>query len=245
MTTVRKPLNTAEENAMTTLVENVMTTDVASVNRDASFHAVAELLISRGVSGAPVVDDDNCVVGVVSEDDLLAKQEFKQRYYGDDYRPPLRARIRHSTRAGGGGYRKSLGETAGELMTSPARVTTPDTPVVSAARLMDRYGVKRLPVVDQDGRLVGIVSRHDLVKVFLRPDEDIERQIRLILRADTHDLDVTVDEGVVTLAGTLPERSRAAVAVRLAENVDGVVSVRDDLSWKHDDIGDIPIWGGA
>ncbi|MFG1946721.1 CBS domain-containing protein, partial [Nonomuraea sp. NPDC048826] len=90
---------------MTAVVENVMTTEVAAVNQNASFHTVAELLISRSVSGMPVLDDDNRVLGVVSEADLLAKEEFKQLYYGDDYRPPLRARIRHTAGSEGSGYR--------------------------------------------------------------------------------------------------------------------------------------------
>ncbi|MEO3867642.1 CBS domain-containing protein [Nonomuraea sp. B12E4] len=227
---------------MRTTVENVMTTDVAAVNEKASFHTVAELLISRGVSGVPVLDDDNRVLGVVSEADLLAKEEFKERYYGDGYRPPLRARIRHTAGSEGSGYHKSLGETAGALMSAPAHITTPEAAVVSAARLMDRYGVKRLPVVDTDGRLVGIVSRHDLIKVFLRLDKDIEQEVREVLRGRA---DVTVTDAVVTLTGTYAERSQAVTAVRLAENIDGVVAVRDELTWKHDDIADLPIWGGA
>lgn len=227
---------------MTITVADVMTTDVAAVNQKASFHTVAEMLIERGVSGMPVLDDDNRVVGVVSEADLLAKQEFKERYYGDDYRPPLRARIRRSTTAEGSGYRKSLGETAGELMTTPARTITPIASVVEAARLMDRYGVKRLPVVDEAGRLVGIVSRRDLIKVFLRPDEEIQQRVREALQGKA---EVSVSDGVVTLTGTFPERSQAVIAVHLAENVDGVVAVRDKLSWKHDDVADVPIWGGA
>ncbi|MEV4169206.1 CBS domain-containing protein [Nonomuraea sp. NPDC049709] len=226
-------------------VTDVMTTDVAAVNRNASFHTVAELLITRGVSGVPVLDDDSRVLGVVSEADLLAKEEFKERYHGDGYRPPLRARIRHTSGSEGSGYRKSLGETAGELMTAPAHVTTPDTPIVSAARLMDRHGVKRLPVVDADGRLTGIVSRRDLIKVFLRLDKDIETSVRDTVRADGQGLVVTVADGVVTLSGTLPEHSQAVTAVRLAENIDGVVAVHDDLAWKHDDIADLPMWGGA
>ncbi|GGO79036.1 CBS domain-containing protein [Nonomuraea cavernae] len=230
---------------MRTIVENVMTTDIAAVNQNASFHTVAELLISRRVSGVPVLDDDNRVLGVISEADLLAKEEFKERYYGDDYRPPLRARIRHSAGSEGSGYRKSLGETAGALMTSPAHVTTPDMPVVSAARLMDRHGVKRLPVVDPDGRLLGIVSRHDLIKVFLRSDKDIEQQVREAVRAGAAGPHVTVTDAVVTLSGTLPEHSQAITAVRLAENIDGVVAVHDELDWKHDDIADLPVWGGA
>ncbi|GAA3560986.1 CBS domain-containing protein [Nonomuraea rosea] len=230
---------------MRTTVENVMTTDVAAVNKDASFHTVAELLIKEGVSGLPVLDDDNRVLGVVSEADLLAKEEFKERYYGDDYRPPLRARIRHTAGSEGSGYRKSLGETAGALMTSPAHLTTADAPVVSAARLMDRHGVKRLPVVDAEGRLIGIVSRRDLIKVFLRSDKDIEQQVREAVRAGTAGLDVTVTDGVVTLSGTLAEHSHAITAVRLAENIDGVVAVYDTIAWKHDDIVDLPVWGGA
>ncbi|SEH04008.1 BON domain-containing protein [Nonomuraea solani] len=227
---------------MRTLVENVMTTDVAAVNQNASFHTVAELLISRGVSGLPVLDDDNHVLGVVSEADLLAKEEFKERYYGDDYRPPLRARIRHTAGSEGSGYRKSLGETAGALMTSPAHTTAPDAAIVTAARLMDRHGVKRLPVVDADGRLVGIVSRRDLIKVFLRLDKDIEQQVRDALHGKA---EVTVTDAVVTLTGTYAERSQAVTAIRLAENIDGVVAVHDTLDWKHDDIADLPIWGGA
>ncbi|MFD2351310.1 BON domain-containing protein [Nonomuraea ferruginea] len=73
----------------------------------------------------------------------------------------------------------------------------------------------------------------------------MERHVREIVRAGDHALDVAVAEGVVTLTGTLPEHSQAVTAVRLAENVDGVVSVRDELSWKHDDIADVPMWGGA
>ncbi|GAA2211800.1 CBS domain-containing protein [Nonomuraea monospora] len=227
---------------MTSIVENVMTTEVAAVNQDASFHTVAELLISRGVSGMPVLDDDNRVLGVVSEADLLAKEEFKERYYGDDYRPPLRARIRHSAGSEGSGFRKSLGETAGALMTSPAHVVAPDASVVSAARLMDRHGVKRLPVVDAGGRLIGIVSRRDLIKVFLRPDKDLEQEVREVLRGQAQ---VSVTDAVVTLTGAYAEHSQAVTAISLAENIDGVVAVRDELSWKHDDIADLPVWGGA
>src|SRR5690606_27003142 len=140
------------------------------------------------------------------------------------------------------GYRKSLGETAGELMTTPARTITPIASVVEAARLMDRYGVKRLPVVDEAGRLVGIVSRRDLIKVFLRPDEEIQQRVREALQGKA---EVSVSDGVVTLTGTFPERSQAVIAVHLAEKVDGVGAVRDRLSWKHDDVADEPIWGGA
>ncbi|MFC4119874.1 CBS domain-containing protein [Nonomuraea zeae] len=130
-------------------------------------------------------------------------------------------------------------------MTSPAHVTDADAPVVTAARLRDRHGVKRLPVVDPDGRLIGIVSRRDLIKVFLRPDHDIEQDVREAVRADAAGLDVMATEGVAALSGNLPERSQALTTVRLTESVDGVGSVRGTLEWKHDDIADLPMWGGA
>ncbi|QYC42496.1 Inosine-5'-monophosphate dehydrogenase [Nonomuraea coxensis DSM 45129] len=227
---------------MRTTVRDVMTTQVAAVNEKASFHVVAELLIRHGVSGVPVLDDDGRVRGVVSEADLLAKEEFKERYYGDDYRPPLRARVRHHAGSEGSGRRKALGETAGELMTSPAHVVTPETPVVQAARLMDRHGVKRLPVVDAGGRLAGIVSRRDLIKVFVRPDQEIKA---LVAAAVPPGVDVEVSEGVVTLAGAVDRHSEAMTAARVTGSVDGVVAVRDEMGWKRDDVADIPMWGGA
>ncbi|MEU7864456.1 CBS domain-containing protein [Nonomuraea sp. NPDC049141] len=231
---------------MRTTVADVMTTDVVAVNRNASFHTVAELLISKAVSGMPVLDDDNHVLGVVSEADLLAKEEFKERYYGEAYRPPLRARIRHTMGSEGTGSVKALGETAGELMTAPAHVATPDSPVVAAARLMERYGVKRLPVVDADGELVGIVSRRDLLKVFLRADEEIRKlAIAKIptsaMWTDPKGLDVKVAEGVVTLSGVVSRHFEAIAAVRMVEGVDGVVAVHDELTWKHDDVIEAPM----
>ncbi|MDF2705620.1 MAG: hypothetical protein K0R62_1272 [Nonomuraea muscovyensis] len=235
---------------MSMTIRDVMTTDVTAVEQDASFHAVAQLLIDKGVSGLPVVDSDGHVKGVVSEADLLAKEEFRARFRGDDYRPSLRARIRHSMSSEGSGHRKAMGETAGELMTHPAYVTTPDSPVVLAARLMDRHGIKRLPVVDAGGRLVGIVSRRDLLKVFVRADEDITGELvgSIPLTApwtDPASLDVTVADGVVTLAGTVTRHSEAITLARVARGVDGVVTVRDTLTWKHDDVVDVPVWGGA
>ncbi|MFC4119814.1 CBS domain-containing protein [Nonomuraea zeae] len=210
---------------MKSTVQDVMTTHVAAVRQKASFHTVAELLIEKGVSGMPVLDDDGRVVGVVSETDLLAKEEFKQCYYGDEYRPPLRARIRHAAGAEGSRHRKSAGETAGDLMTSPAHVITAEASIVTAARHMDRHGVKRLPVVDARGRLVGIVSRRDLIKVFLRTDRDLLPLVRAAVHADELGIGVSVSGGVVTLRGAFPERSQPGMAIRLAESVDGVVGV--------------------
>jgi CBS-domain-containing membrane protein len=239
-----------QEVPMRLSVKDVMTTDVVVAAQDTPFHAVADLLIEHGVSGVPVVDEGR-VVGVVSETDLLYKEEFKQRYYGDDYRPPLRARLRHRLGEGGHAVEKAQGEIAAELMTSPAIVTTPDSAIVLAVRLMDRHGVKRLPVVDGDGRLVGIISRRDLLKAFVRDDVEIRSRVRQEIQAagairdiDTVGVTVAVTDGVVTLSGKLRKREDVITIAYLAENVDGVVAVVDELTWTDEEAVPLPVWGG-
>ncbi|MBG0825206.1 CBS domain-containing protein [Planomonospora sp. ID91781] len=232
-------------------VKDVMTTEVAAVRANAPFHTIAALLIDRGVSGVPVVDAAQRVVGVVSEADLVRKEEFKERYYGEAYRPPLRTRLRHRLGEDGDVERRAAGDTAEELMTSPAVVTTPDSSIVLVARMMDRHGVKRLPVVASDGTLVGIVSRRDVIRVFVRSDAEIERRVRddVIVRnlwADPEAVRITSREGIVTISGELETRSQAAAAVRVTRNLDGVVDVVDELSWRADDTVPVPVvWGGA
>ncbi|WP_326638802.1 CBS domain-containing protein [Nonomuraea fuscirosea] len=125
-------------------------------------------------------------------------------------------------------------------MTTPAVTVSPKASAVAAARLMDGHGVKRLAVVDHDGRLVGIVSRRDLVKLFLRGDEAIAAEVRddvldRSLWVDTGDVRVDVRQGVVTLSGRMERRTEAAIAVRMVGRVNGVVGVGDRLTWKTDD----------
>lgn len=237
---------------MRTRVQDVMTTDVVSVREDATFQEVARLLIGHGVSGMPVLDAAGRVVGVISEADLLHKEEFKERYHREGYRPPLTARLRHRLGSEGDTRRKAEATTARELMTSPAYTTTPNTPVVLAARDMDRYGVKRLPVVDEDGKLLGIVSRRDLIRVFVRNDAEIAEQvredvIRQALGSVPNLIDVEVREGVVTLRGEFLRKSEALAAARLTENLDGVVAVVNELTYLEDDTAQesVPVWGGA
>lgn len=220
---------------MKTKVSDVMTTQVVSVAEDTPFKDIAETLIQGGISAVPVVDAAGHVLGVVSEADLLRKEEFREQYYREGYRPPLRARLRHPK-----ARRKAAGDTAAELMTRPAISVTPDTSVVAAARLMDAHEVKRLAVVDAQGRLAGIVSRRDLVKPFLRADGDIAAEIRedvldRSLWVDTSGVAVDVERGVVTLSGWMDRRTEAAIAVRLTQRVNGVVGVVDRLTWKQDD----------
>lgn len=222
-------------------VRDVMTTQVASVNGSTPFRDIAQVLITHNVSAAPVVDGEGHVIGVVSEADLLRKEELREQYYREGYKLPLSARLRERLgRPGGDVEEKARAATAAQLMTAPPITITPYKSVVSAARLMSKHGVKRLPVVDDEGRLVGIVSRHDLLKVFVRSDEDILDEVRRdiingALWTDTSRLKASVREGVVTLSGQVENRSDAKILVRMAERINGVLGVVDKIEYQRDD----------
>ncbi|GAA3560298.1 CBS domain-containing protein [Nonomuraea rosea] len=226
---------------MRVTVTDVMTTKAISVKADTPFKDIAETLITHGISAVPVVDDADHVLGVVSEADLLLKEEFRDRYYQEGYKPPLRARLRHRLSEEGSEMRRKVaGDTAADLMTTPAVTVTETASAVMAARAMDEHGVKRLIVTADDGRLRGIVSRRDLLKVFARPDADVAHEIREdvlehSLWMETLGVRVEVDHGVVTLSGWMERRSEVQIALRLVGRVEGVVGVVDKLSWKHND----------
>jgi len=210
-------------------VQDVMTRDVASVPPDAAYRDVVDLLTDRGISAAPVVDAGGQVLGVVSEADLLHKVEA----VGEQERRRI---IRASRRA----MAKAHAATAGDLMTAPAVTVGPDATVTAAARRLESERVKRMPVVDDAGRLLGIVSRRDLLRMHTRPDPDIrtdvvEQVLRHTLWIDPASVTVDVDRGAVTLTGRLDNRSLAGLAVELAAEVPGVVSVVDKLTWGFDD----------
>jgi CBS-domain-containing membrane protein len=211
-------------------VSDVMTHHVVTVRRDASYKAIATLLAERDVSAVPVVDDAHRVVGVVSEGDLLRKESGRPD--PDGHTPSLwmspgnRARVRAENAAG--------------LMSRTVFTARPEWSVAEAARMMDRHHVKRLPVVDETDRLVGIVSRSDLLRVFLRADRAIREEVvadvlRHTMAIDPATLSVEVEDGVVTMRGQLERKSLIPIVERLCRSVDGVVALHATLTFAFDD----------
>ncbi|MFJ8688903.1 CBS domain-containing protein [Micromonospora wenchangensis] len=212
-------------------VQDVMTVDVLTVDEDTGYRTLVDLLTARHVTAVPVVDDTRRVLGVVSQADLLHKVERLGQPHERRILPGRRTRT---------GWAKAAATLAGELMTAPAVTVSPGAPLAQAARIMDRRGVKRLPVVDDRGRLVGIVTRGDLLRVHLRPDADIRRDVvtdvlHRVLGVPDGTVEVTVHGGVVTLTGQLDRWSTVHLALRLSAQVSGVVEVVDALGYAVDD----------
>ena len=203
-------------------VRDVMTTSVVTVDRITPYKEIARRLAEHKVGGVPVLTMGRHVAGVVSEGDLLAARDGNPAA-GRRW-PGWPRRQRHH------------GTMAEDLMTSPAITIRPDATIAAAARLMNAHHVRFLPVVDSVGRLLGIVSRRDLLSVFLRPDAEIARQVSEIftdlLPGGAAGLQVAVRNGVVTLTGQIELAAEAdliAIAVRLAWDVEGVVDVVDKV----------------
>jgi CBS domain-containing protein len=199
-------------------VSDVMSTDVVTVPGEMPYKQVARIMTEQQVSGVPVVTKDGHVAGMVSEADILRKEERAFRRLGTG--------LPHKTRRE---RTQAEARCASELMTSPAITIHPDAPVGAAARLMNGHRIRRLPVVDPSGKLIGIVSRRDLLSVFLRPDEEIAAEVHGVLTgmllAEPSGVEVTARDGVVILSGSLARPDLIPVAERLASGVDGVVAV--------------------
>lgn len=195
-------------------VADLMTPTAVSVQRGTAFKEITRLLDEFGITAVPVLDDDRHPVGVVSEADLLRRRN-----------------------AGSGT------PTAVDLMSSPAITARPDWSAVRAARVMEKHRVKRLPVVDAEDRLIGIVARSDLLQLFLRRDRAIQEEILEDVLTCTLQLSpsastVDVADGLVTLSGTVPRSSLVPVILRMCQSVDGVVDVIDRLEYEQDDLSD-------
>lgn len=215
-------------------VRDVMTTPVFSVTPDAPLKDVAHLLIEHRISGVPVVDAGGAVLGVVSEADFLLKEggrdAGRRRWFG---------RFVGESRATTARQAKVGAITAGEAMTSPAATIEADSSTTAAAALMVDRAVNRLPVIE-DGRLIGIVSRADLVRAFVRSDDQLAESIRqdVLLRVlwlDPGLFDVEVINGVATIRGHVERRSIAEMIERAVRNVPGIVDVVSAVTWEMED----------
>jgi CBS-domain-containing membrane protein len=213
-------------------VNDVMTTKVLKARPAMPLKELARVLAEQQISALPVLDPDERLIGVVSEADLLLTQArlepARRRWWW-----PRRRRVQG---------RGTAGSTVGDVMTRDPIVVGPRDTLAAAARRMSEYQVKRLPVVDERGALIGIVSRGDLLAAFLRSDDDIRNEILdevfvRLLWVDPIDVDVTVSDGLAVLTGTVNDRRTAETAARLARRVDGVVDVVSELRYRVDDSG--------
>ena len=215
---------------MTLKVRDVMTTKVITVTPDTDFKTIATLLDRHRINLLPVLDEEQRVVGVVSEADLLAKTEWQGRR-----RPGRFERWLHESE-----LKRASAAVASEMMTRDVATTKPDGGVTQAAHDMHHLHLKALPVVDDNGRLVGIVSRADLLKTFVRPDASIRREIigdvlRGTLSIDPKSVQVRVTKGRVELKGKVESRSLSEIIARLVTAVPGVVDVFNALEYSLDD----------
>jgi CBS domain-containing protein len=213
-------------------VKELMTESVRTVTPDTPLKEVAAILAEEGISGLPVVDEGGRVLGVVSEADILYKEQAR--------RPRRSGPLSWFVDVGAfDAALKGAARTAGETMSEPPITIGPERSVAEAARLMIERHVNRLPVVKGE-TLVGIVTRADLVRAFTRTDTAVAEEIReeVLKRAlwiDPAAVTVEVADGEVTLAGQLEGRSDAQLLLTLVGRVPGVVAVSSEVGWRVDD----------
>ena len=198
-------------------VLDLMTTEVFTVSPDTGIKKAAQLMFRQRVSGLPVVDDEDRVAGIITEADFLRMEVARDE--ADDPQPI---------------------ERVGDVMSGGVVTIGPTESVAEAAKVMVVQDVKRLPVVDDERRIVGIISRLDIVAVFTRPDEIIEDEIRedlirRVLFVDPDAIGVSVKGGVVTFEGGIGTRNEARLLEELARRLDGVMRVDNELTWRLDD----------
>ena len=206
-----------------------MTRRVVTASPETTFKDAVGLLESNRVSGLPVVDRTGKLVGIVSEGDLLNKAEKREP---DAY--ILESRRHRLDRS------RAAALNVASAMSQEVACVRPESPIAFAAREMHTRGFKRLPVVDADGRLVGIVSRGDLLKVFLRSDTELETEIRQLLdhaerTLGASGLDVLVAGGIVQLEGAFKSKNQLEATIRAVAGVDGVVGIRNRMVYERED----------
>jgi CBS domain-containing protein len=218
------------------MVAEVMTRRVIAATEGVEFKQIAAMMRENRIGALPVVDSQNRVIGVVSETDLLLKQAAAA---------PHRASWRWLLPAT---ERKAEAVLAKDLMTRPAVTIGRDATVAEAAAVMSARRVRQLPVVDGAGHLIGVVSRVDVLAVFSREDAEIRGEVihgviagDLALSPDAFEVSVT--SGIVTVAGQVPGKAVADQLIAAIQQVDGVVTVRDRLSYPHEGPGDRRLLG--
>jgi len=216
-------------------VKDVMTKDPVTVGSDAPLKDVADLLVTHRISGLPVVGDAGEPLGVVSEADLIVKEAGEREAQG-----ALGWRWLFPRSGDAEAKAKLATRTAGEAMSSPAVAISPGSTIAEAARTMAEKHVNRLPVVDTEGGVVGIVTRADLVRMFVRSDAEIRREIEHdvvvgMLWMEPSRIRVHVSQGEVSLSGRTDTELDAELLPRLAGQVPGVVAVTSDLTWEVDE----------
>jgi CBS domain-containing protein len=209
-------------------VRAVMTVSVATVSLDTPFKGLAAIMAEHGVNALPVLDARGSIAGIVSQSDLIRKEEYQDE--------PAARRPPHSHHH----HAQAVGLTARDVMSSPAITITPGASIVAAARAFDRGRVSHLVVTEADGALAGIVTPRDLLKVYLRTDDDIRSEIlgeviTKYLGCDPDRAEVAVTDGIVTLRGEVERKSMVPLAARMARSVDGVVDVVNQLAYAIDD----------
>lgn len=200
-------------------VVDLMTTEVIAVSRDTELREAARLMFRNRVSGLPITEPDGTLIGIITEADFLRLEVERQE-----------------------GARDQVA-TVGEVMSIGVVTIRPEMEIYEAAKIMTVQEVKRLPVVDDDNRLLGVISRADIVSIFTRPDDVIEDEIRedllrRVLFIDPDELGVSVTNGVVALSGEVGTRAEASMLEELTNRLDGVFGVETKLTWLHADVDD-------
>lgn len=222
-------------------VASVMTKDVVTAAPGTPFRELVAIMTEKAISALPVIDTRGRPIGVVSEADVLAKQEF---HGGGDAVP-------HRDRTARERWYRAQGRDAAEVMTTPVRAVHADEPVSFAAGVLAKAGIRRLFVVDWYGRLVGVVARRDLLSVYLSEDDELRARIEEMLIAagiPPGTVQLSVHSGLVTLDGEVSRRGLADAAVRMVRAAPGVVGVRNNLRYLVDDVvvrgASIGVWTG-
>ncbi|MBI3455941.1 MAG: CBS domain-containing protein [Candidatus Rokubacteria bacterium] len=215
-------------------VYEVMTRDVVTVRPETPIQEAAQLMVSYGVSGLPVVDDRGSVVGILSEGDLILRQKRRERVpwwrsFFDDGERLARE------------YQKAMGTTAGEVMTRSVICVSPDLPIESVAVILDERRIRRLPVV-ADGQLVGIVSRGDLIKALATApagpvaslsDGQLVREMKDRIAhepwASNRGIVAQAKDGIVSLWGVVDTEAQKSALVTMARAIPGVKGVDSHL----------------